>query len=110
MRTANVTFLNAAVEPSLGRPLSQTTSVLVNVIEPGAVYADRLHQLDLRITKIFRVAQTRLRANLDVYNTLNDNAPLNFPAAFNPANPILWQRPGVIMPARLFKVSFQADF
>jgi len=36
----------------VGAALSQTTSVLVNVIEPGAVYADRLHQLDLRATKI----------------------------------------------------------
>jgi hypothetical protein len=110
MRTANVTFLNAAVQPSLGRSLSQTTSVLVNVIEPGTVYADRLHQVDVRVTKIFNVRRMRLRANLDVYNALDDNAPLNFPAAFNPANPILWQRPGVIMPARLAKVSFQADF
>jgi hypothetical protein len=42
--------------------------------------------------------------------TGTNNAPLNFPAAFNPANPVLWERPGVIMPARLAKFSFQADF
>jgi hypothetical protein len=108
MRTANVTFGNAATE-GLNRPLSQG-SVLVNVITPGTEYADRLHQLDLRATKIFRFGVNRLRANLDVYNALNNNAPLNFPAAFNPANPVLWQRPGVIMPARLAKFSFQYDF
>ena len=90
--------------------MSQATSVQVNVIEPGTVYADRLHQVDLRVTKLLKFGKTRLRANLDVYNALNNNAPLNFPSAFNPANPVAWERPGVIMPARLAKVSFQADF
>jgi hypothetical protein len=110
MRTARVTFPNAAVQSSLGRPLSQTTNVQVNVVEPGTLYAERLHQLDLRVTKILKFGGTQLRANLDVYNSLNNNAPLNFPAAFNPANPVAWERPGVIMPARLAKVSFQLDF
>ncbi|PYR34649.1 MAG: hypothetical protein DMF90_16400 [Acidobacteria bacterium] len=82
----------------------------VNVIDPGTVYADRLHQLDLRATKLLKFGAARARANLDVYNALNNNAPLNFPTAFNAANPILWQRPGVIMPARLAKISFQVDF
>ena len=74
------------------------------------MWGDRLHQLVLRFSKLVRVGVWRLRGNLDVYNTLNNNAPLNFPTAFNAANPILWQRPGVIMPARLFKISVQADF
>jgi hypothetical protein len=110
MRTANVTFTNAEVQAALGRPLSQTTSVIVNVVEPGTLYAERLHQLDLRATKIFKFGGTRLRANFDVYNSLNNNAPLNFPAAFNRANPVAWERPGVIMPARLAKFSLQFDF
>jgi hypothetical protein len=109
-RLANVTFPRAVVEPSLGRPLSQTTSVLINVIEPGTVFAERLHQFDMRVTKLFSVGRMRLRANLDVYNTLNDNTGLNYPTAFNPANPVAWERPGVIMPARSAKVSAQVDF
>ena len=110
MRTARVTFSSAAVQSALGRPLSQTTNVQVNVVEPGTVYAERLHQLDLRVTKLLKFGGAQLRANVDVYNSLNNNAPLNFPAAFNPANPVAWARPGVIMPARLAKVSFQVDF
>jgi hypothetical protein len=109
-RVANVSFPRAAVEPALGRPLSQTTSVLVNVIEPGTVFAERLHQLDLRATKLFNVGRTRLRANLDVYNAVNDNTGLNYSNAFNPADPVAWQRPGVIMPGRSAKVSLQFDF
>jgi hypothetical protein len=109
-RIANVTFPRAVVEPSLGRPLSQTTSVLVNVIEPGTVFAPRLHQLDLRATKIFSFGRTRLRANLDVYNAVNDNTGLNFRTAFNPANPVAWEAPRVILPARSAKVGVQFDF
>jgi hypothetical protein len=109
-RIANVTFPRTVVEPSLGRPLSQTTSVLVNVIEPGTVFAPRLHQLDLRATKIFSFGRTRLRANLDVYNAVNDNTGLNFRTAFNPANPVAWEAPRVILPARSAKVGVQFDF
>jgi hypothetical protein len=109
-RLANVTFPNAVVQPSLGRPLSQTTSVLINVIEPGTVFAERIQQLDLRATKLFNFGRTRVRANLDVYNVVNDNSGLNYPTAFNPANPQAWERPGVIMPPRSAKVSVQFDF
>jgi hypothetical protein len=109
-RVANVSFPRAVVEPALGRPLSQTTSVLINVIEPGTVFAERLHQLDLRASKLFNFGGTRVRANLDVYNAVNDNTGLNYPNAFNPADPVAWQRPGVIMPPRSAKVSVQLDF
>jgi hypothetical protein len=109
-RTANVPFPRAVVEPSLGRPLSQTGSVTVNVLEPGTVFADRVHQLDLRATKLFTFGWARFRANLDVYNAINDNTGLNYPTAFNPANPVAWEAPGVIMPARSAKVSVQFDF
>jgi hypothetical protein len=109
-RIANVTFPRAAIEPSLGRPPSQTSSVQVNVIPPGTVFADRLHQLDLRATKIFKFGGTRLRANLDVYNAVNDNTGLNYSTAFNPANPVGWEAPRVVLPARSAKVSVQFDF
>jgi hypothetical protein len=59
---------------------------------------------------MFKVGSTRLRANLDVYNVLNNNIGLNYPTAFNPANPVAWERPGVILPARSGKVSVQVDF
>src|SRR5437867_1670405 len=109
-RIANVTFPRSAIEPSLGRPLSQTSSVQVNVIPPGTMFADRLHQLDLRATKLFKVGGTRLRANLDVYNAVNDNTGLNYRTAFNPADPLAWEAPRVVLPARSAKVSFQFDF
>jgi hypothetical protein len=109
-RIANVTFPRAAIEPSLGRSPSQTSSVQVNVVPPGTVFADRLHQLDLRATKLFKVGGTRLRANLDIYNAVNDNTGLNYSTAFNPANPVAWEAPRVVMPARSAKVSVQFDF
>jgi hypothetical protein len=114
-RTANVTFPSSVVTPAVnavaGRGPSQTTSVLINVLDPGTVFADRLHQLDFRASKLLTFGRTlRFRANLDIYNMLNNNKGLNYPTAFNPANPNAWIAPGVVMPARLFKMSFQADF
>jgi len=93
-RLANVSFNNAAVAPSLRRPLSQTSSVLINVIDPGTVFGDRVQQLDLRASKSFNLGRNRVRANLDVYNIVNNNAGLNYRTAFNPANPKAWQAPG----------------
>ncbi|PYR34652.1 MAG: hypothetical protein DMF90_16415 [Acidobacteria bacterium] len=70
-----------------------------------------MHQFDFRASKLFNFARTlRLRANLDVYNLLNDNTGLNYRAAFNPAAPLLWQAPGVVMPPRAAKISVQFDF
>jgi len=94
----------------LGRPLSQTTSVQVNVIEPGTVYTERLHQLDLRVTKILKFGEDAGESESRRLQCSQQQRTLNFPAAFNPANPVQWERPGVIMPARLAKFSFQADF
>jgi hypothetical protein len=59
---------------------------------------------------MFNFGGTRLRANLDVYNFLNDNTGLNYRAAFNPADPVAWEAPRVILPARSAKVSVQFDF
>jgi hypothetical protein len=105
-RRAERVYSNAEVQASLGRPLSQTRTVRVNVIPPGTVYADRINQLDLRFTKVFNAGGTRLKAMLDLYNTLNTNAALFYQLAFD-AN---WDRPAIVMPARLAKFAFQVDF
>jgi hypothetical protein len=44
---------------------------------------------------------------LDLYKALNDNTELTYSNAFNPATPVLWERPVVILPARMAKVAFQ---
>jgi hypothetical protein len=105
-RRAEHVYSSAEVEASLGRPLSATRTVRVNLIAPGTLYGNRINQLDLRFAKTFAFGGTRLKAMLDLYNTLNNNAGLFYYLAFD-AN---WERPAMIMPARMAKVAFQLDF
>jgi len=48
-------------------------SVTVPLIEPGSKYLEPINQLDLRVTKIFRVGNARLEAMADFYNVINSN-------------------------------------
>ena len=76
-------------------------------IPPGTAFGDRFTQFDLRFTKILRLGGTaRLRAMVDLYNVLNNNATAFEEPAFGA---LLWS-PQVIMPGRLGKVAFQLDF
>jgi hypothetical protein len=103
---ANLNVPNAAVVPSLGRSLSgNAANVTVNLVEPGAMFGDRLNQLDLRFSKILRVASTSTRLNVDLYNALNSNAVI---AVNN--NYGAWLQPTTILLARFVKLGIQFDF
>ena len=97
---------NAVIVPSLGRSLSgNIANVPVNLVVPGSMYGERLNQLDIRASKLFRFGRYRTRANFDVYNAVNNDTVLaqnnNFGA---------WLRPTSILTARLVKVSAQFEF
>jgi hypothetical protein len=91
--------------PSLGRAPTggQTT---VNLIEPGTVYGDRLNQIDLRLTKIFRLGRGTLEGNMDVYNAFNSDAVLTQQNAYGTA----WRRPLSVIQPRFVKFSARWDF
>jgi carboxypeptidase family protein len=103
---ANYTVPNALVQPSLGRALSNgQQNTTVNLIAPGTLYGDRANELDLRLSKTFRVFRVRLIANADVYNMFNVSPVMQFNAAFG-----AWLTPQRIMDGRLYKLSGQIDF
>jgi hypothetical protein len=106
---ANYNAPNAAVIPSLGRSLSGgSANVTVNLITPdasGAVYGDRVNQVDLRVGKLFRFNQRRASVNLDIYNALNSSAVLGESQAFG-----TFRQPQIVMVGRFVKVSAQVDF
>ena len=104
---ANWVVSNAIAMQTLGRPLSGgTANVTVNLLEPGAMYGDRINQVDLRVGKILRYGRTRTNLSVDVYNVLNSSAVQTFNLTYGPN----WLTPTLVMPARFVKVSAQVNF
>ena len=91
------------VVPSLGRA---PTFRSINLVQPGTLYGDRLHQVDFRVSKIFRVDQARLQGIVDVYNLFNTNPVLRQNDTFGGS----WQNPITILTGRLMKFAFQLDW
>jgi len=106
--TASYTARNAEIVSSLGRNLSSgiNGTATVPLITPGTLYEDALNQFDFRITRIFRIDQTRIRASFDLYNAFNSSAVLGGITAYG-AN---WLRPTSILDGRLLRISAQLDF
>ena len=105
--TANWTAPNAQVQPSLGRPLSGgAANTTVNIIEPGTMYADGTHLVDLRFGKLLRFGQYRTALNFDLNNAFNSSGVLSHSNTFGSS----WLRPTSIHQGRLVHFSVQFDF
>jgi hypothetical protein len=109
MLAANYAVPNAVVAPSLGRDLSGGASnATVNLLAPGAMYGDRVNQLDLRLGKILRYNESRTRVAVDIYNALNSSAVLTYNNAFVPGGP--WLQPLTILTPRMFRISAEVEW
>jgi hypothetical protein len=116
LATYNVS--NAEIAPSLGRNLAAcgtragcTATATVPLIPPQTQFEPRRTVVDLRLSKVFRVGpRSRLRANLDLYNLLNDSSTL----AINNNYGSSWRQPdgkaGGLVPARLFQLGGQLTY
>jgi hypothetical protein len=83
----------------------------VQIIEPGSLYVERLNQIDLRLSKLFRLHNTRTSINFDFYNVTNSNSVFGENFAYSPSTAIPgWRSPTSIVLPRLFKISAQFDF
>jgi hypothetical protein len=108
---ANKVFLNADIAPSLGRPLAgNAQNITVNMVQPGTIYGDRRNQLDLRLTKNFRIGRVKTGGSFEVYNVFNTNAVLTENATYRDTTQSGWRIPTSIAPPRLLKFSVQLDF
>jgi hypothetical protein len=113
--TASLVVPNSTIAPSLGRNLSAcpaatgacNANVTVELIPPRSMFEARLQQVDLRLSRVFRLGGTRrVRGNFDVYNVLNAGNVLNMNTTYGPT----WTNVTQILSGRLLRVGAQFDF
>ena len=98
----------ASAVAQLGRPLTGAVPT-VNLLAPGALYGDRIRQLDLAVKKVIPISGRRLTVGLDLYNLLNNNVTLGFNPTFVPNTPG-WQSPTSYMNPRVFRLNAEFAF
>ena len=99
----------ALVSAALGRPATVAgTTVPIDLVEPGAVWGDRVNEVNLRFAKIVRFGRTRTHVGIDVFNVLNSDAVLTYNQTFTPGG--AWLAPQSVLTPRFMKVSAQIDF
>jgi hypothetical protein len=112
--TASYVVNNAAIAPSLGRNLSDCGTAAtcnanrtVELIPPMSMFEPRLQQVDLRLSRVFRLGGNRtLKPNLDIYNLLNASNVINENVTYGPA----WRDAVQILSGRLLRIGAQFDF
>jgi hypothetical protein len=111
---ANWTASNANTV-GLNRPFAGTAgqTIVVNLVEPGTLYGDRINEFNLRLAKILRFGRTRTNVGFDVSNVTNSAAVLSYNQTYSPTvftGPSAWLRPTSVLQPRFVKISAQIDF
>ena len=108
---AGVIYASSDVLSALGRGITGGGNKTVNIFDPSTAFGDRLYQLDLRFSKIFRVREgNTLDANFDIYNSLNSDAALGETTTYSGVNGGAWRKPTAVIQGRIFKFGMRWDF
>jgi hypothetical protein len=109
---AGVIYTGAQLAPALGRPFSAGANgqKTVNAFVPNTVFGDRLDQLDIRFSKIFKIRTSTLDADFDLYNAFNSDASLSLTNTYSGTNGGAWLKPTAIIQGRIFKLGMRWDF
>jgi hypothetical protein len=103
----NANFTATPANTTLGRPFAGASSTItVNLVEPGTLYGDRVNQFDIRVAKVLRFGRTTTNVGVDVFNLLNASPVLTYNEAFTAT----WLRPNSVLQARFMKISAQIGF
>jgi hypothetical protein len=73
---------------------------------PGTKFLDRQNQLDVRLTRAFKLHGVNLQAQVDAYNALNTGVVLTAVQTYGTA----LDRPASILQGRLLRFGMQAKF
>jgi len=94
-------IVNKAIVPSL--TLAQ---VITRLNEPGKDFLDRNNQLDISLTRNFRVGRVALKPQLDLFNVFNVSPVTNEVATFGSQ----LGQPLTILPGRLLRFGFRMNY
>ena len=86
---------------------------LVNLIQPGTLYGDRVNELDFKVAKVLRFGSTRTNIGIEIFNALNSAAVLTYSQGYSPAvlsGPGAWLQPTQVLTPRFVKFSATFDF
>jgi hypothetical protein len=104
--------INAQATGALGRPL-RTATRMIDILEPFSMYGDRLRQLDLRVSKLFRLGDHRFQLNVDIYNAANASTATFLRNTYTAPGVVTatpWLQPTQVQDGRFWKLSVQYDF
>jgi hypothetical protein len=96
----------------LTRPFGSGQGIeFLNIVQPGALYGDRLNAVDLRFGKLLKFDKTKTQITLDVYNLFNSNTTEVYQRSYSPPGAgSAYLNPLSIMSARFFKITASLDF
>jgi hypothetical protein len=108
----NTSYNVTAAQTTLGRNfISNASSETLSfaLYSPFTQSENRLNQLDLRLTKLFKVHERlKIRANFDVYNIANANTVITETTTYSTTNSYL--KPTSILGPRMFKLGANLSF
>ena len=113
--TASYVIPNAQVQGLLGRNLAAcptqtgacTQTVRTELIPPNTMFEPRLTQVDMRVSRVFRLGGTRrVTGSLDVYNIFNASSVLSMTPTYGSS----WLNAAQVLSARLLRIGAQLDF
>ena len=111
-RTYTSAEINAQATGTLGRNLRLNTRT-IDILAPFSMFGDRVRQLDVRFSKLFRFNGGRVQANVDVYNLTNASTATFIRNTYTAPGAVTstpWLQPTQVMDGRFVKFSAQFDF
>jgi len=113
--TASYVISNAQINSLIGRNLAAcpsqtaacTATMRTELIPPNTMFEPRLTQVDLRVSRVFRLMGTsRLRGSLDIYNIFNASSVLSMTPTYGAS----WLNAAQVLSPRLLRIGAQFDF
>jgi hypothetical protein len=111
-RTYTSAEINAQATGALGRNLRLATRT-IDMLAPFSMYGDRVRQVDVRVSKLFRMAGQRIQASVDIYNLANASTATFIRNTYTAPGAVTatpWLQPTQVMDGRFIKFTAQYDF